>query len=147
MTRPEANRHAPPREGGSRVQHLWVAGVDGCRGGWFAVLVRLGSGSAPRSERRLVLCGSFSEVVSLPKKPAPIAVDIPMACLMERSAAASYVIAPPASCSDARGLAACSPHPHDGAASPRYREAMRMNGAGMSRQAFNIMGKIGRWMS
>ena len=68
VTRPEANRHAPPREGGSGVQHLWVAGVDGCRGGWFVVLVRLGSGSAPRSEARLVLCSSFSEVMRLPER-------------------------------------------------------------------------------
>lgn len=71
LTRPEANRHAPPRQGGSRVQPLWVAGVDGCRGGWFAVLVRLGSGSAPPSEARLALCSSFSELVSFIRKTRP----------------------------------------------------------------------------
>lgn len=70
-----------PRDGGSGVQRLWVAGVDGCRGGWFAVLLRLGSGSAPGSEARLALCSSFSEVVSLPEEPAAIAVDIPIGLL------------------------------------------------------------------
>jgi len=132
-----------PREGGSGVQHLWVAGVDGCRGGWFAVLVRLGSGSVPRSEARLFLCNSFSELVSLPENPAPIAVDIPIG-LLDRAEpggrtcdrAARVILG------RSRASSVFTPPTRTALQARAYREAMRMNGAGMSRQAFNIMGKI-----
>lgn len=143
VTRPEANRHAPPREGGSRVQQLWVAGVDGCRGGWFVVLLRLGSGSAPRSEARLVLCSSFSEVVSLPEKPAPIAVDIPIG-LLDRAEPGGRTCdrAARVMLGRSRASSVFTPPTRTALQARAYREAMRMNGAGMSRQAFNIMGKI-----
>jgi predicted RNase H-like nuclease len=143
VTRPEANRDAPPREGGSRVQHIWVAGVDGCRGGWFAVLVRVGSGSAPRSEARLVLCSSFSEVVSLPEKPAPIAVDIPIG-LLDRAEPGGRTCdrAARVMLGRSRASSVFTPPTRTALQARAYREAMRMNGAGMSRQAFNIMGKI-----
>jgi predicted RNase H-like nuclease len=57
-----------------------IAGVDGCRGGWLAVLLDTTGNGPPR----LVLCASFAEVAVLPEAPAVIAVDMPIG-LPERS--------------------------------------------------------------
>ncbi|MFM1814557.1 MAG: hypothetical protein RLZ98_1252 [Pseudomonadota bacterium] len=51
-----------------------VAGVDGCRAGWIAVIRE--ADDAARAEVRLV--GSFAEVLALEPAPAMIAVDIPI---------------------------------------------------------------------
>lgn len=48
-----------------------VAGVDGCRGGWIAVMWR-----GPGSPARQALCRSFCEVLAL--EAAVIAVDMPI---------------------------------------------------------------------
>lgn len=52
----------------------FVAGVDGCPGGWFAVLID----RETRSDLRARLCRSFAEVLELDEAPACIAVDIPI---------------------------------------------------------------------
>ena len=52
----------------------WVAGVDGCPGGWLVVVRRLGS--ADGAQARLV--ATFAEVLALPEQPAIIAVDMPI---------------------------------------------------------------------
>jgi predicted RNase H-like nuclease len=59
----------------------WVAGVDGCRGGWVAVLME----AQPRTTLayHVRLCAHFAEVLSLAPKPAVIAVDIPIGLLDE----------------------------------------------------------------
>ena len=51
-----------------------VAGVDGCPGGWFAVLMD----TENRSTVRTRLCRMFAEVLELGEAPACIAVDIPI---------------------------------------------------------------------
>ena len=57
----------------------WVAGVDGCRGGWAVVLMQMQS--TGRSAWELRLCSSFGEVLDLDLKPAAIAIDIPIGLL------------------------------------------------------------------
>jgi predicted RNase H-like nuclease len=52
----------------------WVAGVDGCRGGWLVVLRPLADPSALRCR----LLKTFGEVVALAEAPRVIAVDIPI---------------------------------------------------------------------
>ena len=55
---------------------MWVAGVDGCRGGWIVALV---NGS---SDVRLRLCRTFQEVLDLDdSRPEVIAIDIPIGLL------------------------------------------------------------------
>ncbi len=125
------------------VTQVWLAGVDGCRGGWFAVLLHLVHASPGLADLRLVLCRSFSELVTLPENPSPIALDTPIGLLDQ---------APPRgrSCDRAarallgRGRASSVFTPPTRAAlhARSYREAMRLNGAGMSKQAFHLMGKI-----
>ncbi len=51
----------------------WLAGVDGCRAGWLAALVRPAAGEA---EVRVV--ARFADVLAAPEAPAAIAVDIPI---------------------------------------------------------------------
>ncbi len=52
----------------------WVAGVDGCPGGWIAVLVDDSGACAPRVELRTV----FADIVDLPEQPHVISVDMPI---------------------------------------------------------------------
>lgn len=54
----------------------WVAGVDGCRGGWFVALRHRGDGLI-----RLRLVASFDDIVSLPEAPEVIAIDMPIGLL------------------------------------------------------------------
>jgi len=58
---------------GRAAENLWVAGVDGCPGGWIAVFVRpAGDDVAVTVYRR------FAEVLAAPQAPAIVAVDIPI---------------------------------------------------------------------
>lgn len=54
----------------------WVAGVDGCRGGWVVVLRQTQTDAS-----RLLGCRTFSEVLALPERPKVIAVDVPIGLL------------------------------------------------------------------
>ena len=47
--------------GGSRV---WIAGIDGCRGGWFALLLKRALVSPFVADLRFVLCPTFSELLN-----------------------------------------------------------------------------------
>ena len=58
----------------------WIAGVDGCPGGWLVVLRRLDD---PASAKALIV-SRFSDVLALPEAPRLIAVDMPIG-LAERS--------------------------------------------------------------
>ncbi|HEV8715800.1 MAG TPA: DUF429 domain-containing protein [Candidatus Binatia bacterium] len=57
----------------------WVAGVDGCRAGWVAVLAQQQRQDPQNHYVRL--CARFAEVLSLSPQPAVIAVDIPIGLL------------------------------------------------------------------
>jgi len=51
----------------------WLAGVDGCRGGWIAAFVRRdGEAREPRVFAR------FADVLAAPEQPAIVAVDMPI---------------------------------------------------------------------
>ena len=52
----------------------WVAGVDGCRGGWVTVLRRLDGAEG----LRIALVPRFAAVLDAPEAPVVIAVDIPI---------------------------------------------------------------------
>jgi predicted RNase H-like nuclease len=53
---------------------MWVAGVDGCRAGWIAVLMRA---SDPRSHR-ILTAPTLAAIADAPERPAFIAVDMPI---------------------------------------------------------------------
>jgi len=51
----------------------WLAGVDGCRSGWIAALVRPAG-----AETRVRIVPRFADVLAAPEAPAFVAVDIPI---------------------------------------------------------------------
>jgi predicted RNase H-like nuclease len=53
--------------------NVWLAGVDGCTGGWLAAFVRPHAGEA-----RLRIVPRFADVLTAPEAPAIIAVDMPI---------------------------------------------------------------------
>jgi predicted RNase H-like nuclease len=52
----------------------FVAGVDGCPGGWLVVLRQIDDASTARAQ----LFRTFAEILALPENPAIIAVDMPI---------------------------------------------------------------------
>jgi predicted RNase H-like nuclease len=122
---------------------LFVAGVDGCKGGWIAVFRHAKTGrSFPR------FAASLAEIAAAPEKPAWIAVDMPMGfgddakpggrdC--EKAARAILGPAGRASCvfsAPCRGALAAKDYP---AANARNRKA---SGVGLSKQAWNLFPKM-----
>ena len=57
-----------------------LAGVDGCTGGWIAVLARGGA----FAQARVVMVAAFADILALPERPAVVAIDMPVG-LPERS--------------------------------------------------------------
>jgi predicted RNase H-like nuclease len=55
---------------------VWVAGVDGCRGGWFAVFK-----DTDRGELQWDVINNISEIVSHHLNPEIIAIDVPIGLL------------------------------------------------------------------
>ncbi|MBB3021206.1 putative RNase H-like nuclease [Microvirga lupini] len=53
---------------------MWVAGVDGCRAGWIAVLMRVDEPQA----YRIVTVPTLAAIADAPEKPEVIAVDMPI---------------------------------------------------------------------
>lgn len=53
---------------------MWVAGVDGCRGGWIAVFMEVGNPSSAR----VAVAQSLAAIIDAPEQPAVVAVDIPI---------------------------------------------------------------------
>jgi predicted RNase H-like nuclease len=54
-------------------QDAWLAGVDGCAGGWIVAFVRPNG-----TEVRQRILTSFSEILTQPEMPAIVAVDMPI---------------------------------------------------------------------
>jgi predicted RNase H-like nuclease len=107
------------------------------------VLLRREKASPLLQEARFVLCRSFSEIMSLPEQPALIAVDIPIG-LLDRAQPGGRPCDRNARIllGRARTSSVFTPPIRAALKARAYREAMRLNGAGMSKQAFNIMAKI-----
>ena len=122
----------------------WVAGVDGCPGGWFAVLLQ----TATRETRHRMV-GHFQEVLQLAEKPAVVAVDIPIGLLdnsvkggrrcdktareILRSPRASSVFSPPV-----RGALRHSDHN----TANEKNKASSLEGIGISIQSFALREKL-----
>ena len=53
---------------------MWVAGVDGCRIGWIAVLMRVDDPTI----HRIMTAPTLAAIADAPERPAVIAVDMPI---------------------------------------------------------------------
>jgi predicted RNase H-like nuclease len=62
-----------PDDGRMTKANVWLAGVDGCPGGWLAVFVR-----ADGDEVSIRVAPRFQEVAEAPERPAIVAVDMPI---------------------------------------------------------------------
>lgn len=54
----------------------WVAGVDGCKRGWFVILLDIRTGSVTHK-----CCLTLVDVINLPQQPSIIAIDMPIGLL------------------------------------------------------------------
>jgi predicted RNase H-like nuclease len=116
-----------------------IAGIDGCRGGWFLV-----EGDTENATVQGSVCGSFADVLTRIPAPTVIAVDIPIGLhsLGARSCdeAARQLLRP-------RRSSSVFPAPIrpvlDAATHKAASECRRgVEGKGMSIQAFAITGKV-----
>jgi predicted RNase H-like nuclease len=121
----------------------WVAGVDGCRGGWFALVAGIDKVADYPVEVRSRLCRDFREVLALPEQPVIIAVDMPIGLLARPSPGGRVCDR------DARKLlrrprasSVFSPPTRAGLAALSYADVAELNGAGMSKEAFHLLPKI-----
>jgi predicted RNase H-like nuclease len=132
----------PPRPG-SPAAACWTAGVDGCRAGWVVLLAGFRASEAAPVQLAWRVCARFDEVLALPERPAAIAVDMPIG-LLERAApggracdrAARGLLGRP------RASSVFSPPTRPALLNDGYADAMARNGAGMSKEAYNILPKI-----
>lgn len=117
----------------------WLAGLDGCRGGWLAVLEEVESGL-----RTVQVLPDFASLLCALPEPAVIAIDIPIGLpdtgrrSCEREArrllgrgASSRVFPVPT-----RPLLAPQTYPE------ANRLSRRLEGRGMTRQTFGILPRI-----
>jgi len=124
-------------------QDIWLAGVDGCSGGWIAAFIRPNG-----DETRLRIVSRFADVLAAPEHPAIVAVDMPIG-LPERTGpggrAAENTIRP---LLGARQSSVFSVPSRAAIAATDYRDACRIAQETsdpprkMSKQLFNIAPKI-----
>lgn len=129
----------------------WVAGVDGCRGGWLVVR---GRAAAARNRFAAVTCEvvtSFAEVLALTPRLERIAVDMPIG-LREVSTegprpcdgeARRRLVDPQRRISRASSVFPPPPRRVLALRDDEYRRIRDLNGGvGVSKQAFNLRHKI-----
>jgi predicted RNase H-like nuclease len=122
----------------------WVAGLDGCKNGWFLVLKESGIGTI-RHRRINRLC----EVCKQPENPSVIAVDIPIGLLTHGrrggrdcdKMAREFLHKP-------RSNSVFSPPVRPALENSHFRSALHANrtssseNVGISQQCFHLFGKI-----
>jgi predicted RNase H-like nuclease len=89
------------------------------------------------------LCATFAEVLALRPRPVAIAIDMPIG-LLERAEPGGRACDRAARAALGRGRASSvfSPPARPALANQGYADAMRRNGAGLSKQAYNILPRI-----
>ena len=126
-----------------RADVTFVAGVDGCRGGWVVVLAaHHGEGGEPAA-MSVQLCGRFADVLELVAHPAIIALDMPIG-LVDRFVEGGRMCDQDARRLLGPGWTSCvfSPPARAALDAPDHAEAMRRQGGGLSIQSFNIAARI-----
>jgi len=121
----------------------WTAGVDGCRGGWLVLLAAYDEPAAHPLQAAMHVCATFAEVLALRPHPTAMAVDMPIGLLecavpggRECDRAARALLGRP------RASSVFSPPARPALVNGGYADAMLRNGAGLSKQAYNILPRI-----
>ena len=115
----------------------WVAGVDGCRGGWVVVWLHLRE--AAIVEYSLEYVGRFADVVLHRLKPKIVAVDMPIGLLSRREPGGRTCDRDARKLLGRRASSIFSPPIRGQLSATRY-EQVRFGG--LSRQAFHLIPKI-----
>jgi predicted RNase H-like nuclease len=122
---------------------VWIAGVDGCRAGWFVVLRVAGAGEA-----RGRVVARFTDVLALPERPERIAIDIPIGLLDAGEPGGRACDREARRLLGPRGCTVFSPPVRCALACADYCTALQTcrassrHGLGISRQCFNLFGKL-----
>jgi predicted RNase H-like nuclease len=126
-----------------RSDRVWVAGVDGCRGGWLVVLRQPGT---PDFCYRLLK--SFKDVLALPETPLTLAVDMPVGLLNAAQEGGRDCDRVARVLLRDRGCCVFSPPVRAALRCGTYELACKTNAAsssiacGISRQAFGLIPKL-----
>ena len=123
----------------------WVAGADGCRGGWIVALSPLGE--VAQTTFRLV--PTFADALMLPERPEVLAVDMPIGLLSAAvpggrpcDTLARKILGRP------RASSVFTPPVRQALAADDYREALAINrasspaGLGISIECFYLFRKL-----
>jgi predicted RNase H-like nuclease len=122
----------------------WVAGVDGCKHGWFLVLRESGVGTL---RHRRIEC--LSDICEQPENPSVVAVDIPIGLLAqgrkggrECDKQARELLGKPRSNSVFSPPARPALNYFDFPSALRANRASSPEGVGISQQCFHLFAKI-----
>lgn len=121
----------------------WVAGVDGCKAGWFVVLRHLTSGRTAYEVTK-----TFVEVLNLPQSPKIITIDIPIGLLNIAERGGRSCDRQARSLLGKRRSSVFSPPVRSALQHSVYAEALRANRhsspleIGISRQCFGLFEKL-----
>ena len=128
---------------GKKSPLVWVAGADGCRGGWFVILAAVSASSAQPLRIVARRCTSFRDVLALPERPVALAVDMPIG-LLDRPRPGGRACDREARklLGRARASSVFTPPTRPGLSALAYADVHRVNGTGMSKESFNILPKI-----
>ena len=115
----------------------WVAGIDGCRGGWIVSLIEY---SANRLlNHQIKLCPTFADVLGLDPAPAVIAIDIPIGLLDKPEPGGRECDRQARKSLGRRASSIFSPPTRPMLKATHYEQVRTQ---GLSIQAFNILPKI-----
>lgn len=121
----------------------WVAGLDGCPGGWTAVLAPL---EDPPQRLEVRVLAHFAEVLDLPEAPAVIGIDMPIGFLDQaRPGGRTCEVEARARLGPRRASVFAAPS-RLALAALDYPSALALNrrggGPGLSKQCFNLFPKM-----
>lgn len=122
----------------------WVAGVDGCRGGWIVALRPL---AAPQP-LSITVVSDFAAVLALPEQPLVIAVDMPIGLPAITGPGGRAADVAARACLGARQSSVFAVPSRAAIMAQDYREACRIAlttsepPRKVAKQTFNLFGKI-----
>ncbi len=119
------------------------AGIDGCRGGWAVAVVSAEgmTDAAPRTVQ-LTVVPDFAEALTLARDARCIAVDMPIGLLSSPRPGGRDCDRAARALLGRQGSSVFSPPARPALAAVDYREAQRLQGAGLSIQTWNIVPRI-----
>lgn len=119
------------------------AGIDGCRGGWaVAVASAEGMTDAASPNVRLTVVPDFAEALTLVRDARCIAVDMPIGLLSSPRPGGRSCDRAARALLGRQGSSVFSPPARPALVAREYREAQRLQGAGLSIQTWNIVPRI-----